>query len=77
MAKMITTKTVTKEHYTKWATELDTQKKLQQSTHQPMLMSLETVEFIVKIIIIKKKHVSVCNKNTNTFRIYISTSTCN
>lgn len=51
---MITTKTVTKEHFTKWATELDTQKKLQQSTHQLMLMSLETVEFIVKIIIIKK-----------------------
>lgn len=50
MAKMITTKKVTKEHDTKWATESDTHKKIQQSTHQHMLMSLETVEFIIKII---------------------------
>lgn len=41
-------KKVTKEHYTKWATESDTHKKIQQSTHQHMLMSLATVEFIVK-----------------------------
>lgn len=59
MAKMITTKKVTKEHYTKWATESDIHKKIQQSTHQHMLMSLETVEFIVKIIIIKKTHFSL------------------